>query len=237
MRLLYFLLSATLLVSCATTRSTNTEIFKAQVEQKTSEKKDSVGVAQSDSTASTTKDSTGVSKKSESDSSGVALEFGDEDSAAVSGPVKVIISGDTLLIDPGGRKLTGVKYNTHKSKSQSDSSKVVSNNTTQLNKLDSSAVKSKAETQTAAVTFSKKKVTERETSYWPPWWVWVIAVIVLIVYFRYQRWKKKPGNGLPVFENPPPPPEKRLPDFEHIPPTPEVPPPPDKDNFSSTPMI
>lgn len=237
MRVLYFLLSAILLVSCATTRSTKTDIAKAELQQKTTEKKDSVGVVKSDSTSTATKDSTGVTKKQESDSSGVALEFGEEDSASVTGPVKVIISGDTLLVDPGGRKLKGVKYNTQKTKSQSDSSRVISNNSSQSSKRDSTVINSKKETQTAAVTFSKKKVTERETSYWPPWWLWFIAIAVLILYIRYQRWKKKPGNGLPVFENPPPPPEKRLPDFKQIPPTPEVPPPPDKDNFSSTPMI
>lgn len=237
MRLLYFLLAATLLVSCATTRSTNTDVFKGQTQQKTTEKKDSVGVTESDSTTSESKDSTGVSEKSESDSSDVALEFGDEDSGSVSGPVKVVVSGDTLLIDPGGRKLTGVKYKSHKTKSQSDSSRVLSNRTTKSSNRDSSALKSTKETHIDAVTFSKKKVTERETSYWPPWWLWLIAITVFIFYIRYRRWKSKKGFWPLKMENPPPSPEKKLPDFEHIPPAPEVPTPPDKDNFSSTPMI
>lgn len=170
--------SSIIFTGCSVTRSKQTSKSSKQSSQTSTS--DSTGTKKTETSSTSSKDSSGT--KETVDSSGYEIVFESNDSIKPTGPVTITTTDSSVSIDPGGRKITGIKTSQKKAAKQTEQRSDA--NASHTSTYDSTSQKKTNHLEAKSTEVVKQ--VEKEIDWWPPWWVWLIlaGLIAGSIYFK-----------------------------------------------------
>lgn len=134
---------------------------------------DSSHVQQNDSSGISKKDSTAVKKNTEENTEGVDVEFENSDTTdTTTEPVIISKKGDSVVVNPGTRKIKSVSVKNSKKTSTSDSTHVRSNDSTSK----------KEASNTKVVKDEKKKEIDKKSKRFPiSFSIGILLIIAVLI--------------------------------------------------------
>jgi hypothetical protein len=171
-----------LIVSCNTRNvSKSTSILKKDSTEH--QYKDTFEVKKTIKKETVKKDSSKTKKTSEK--SGVKIDFDKKDTTKATGPIVITKKGDSIIVDPGGRKVVGVK--TNKKSETKDGIKASFDNTVTSSTNDSTGSTSG---KTTAV-HTESKITQKEIKTKRVPWLSLFPLLLIVLVVVAYKYRKK----------------------------------------------
>lgn len=164
LKIVFLGIFSAILFSCKVTKKITSSV---QTDSTAISVRDSLKLSKKDSVASQTKDSAGTSVNKKRDN--IHIEFDNADTSKYKSPVRITDSGNTIIIDAGGRKLKSIDKDSESEKK--DSTVVKASTATRVSQIDS-AGKKQLDSTALKKQIKTKEVTKQTD------WRWLLLEVL-----------------------------------------------------------